>query len=221
MTKRSDQSEYIGKVYGNLTVLGLFVAEGEQVSRASCVCTCGKHTAPRLKDVKNGKTTSCGCQGALIRAESVTKHALSKTREYSIWLAMMQRCNNANHKDYKHYGGRGLKVSPELTSFPVFYEHLGQAPDGHTLDRIDVNKGYELGNVRWASRKVQSRNKRNNRALTYGDKSMCVADWVDETGLSSSLIINRIEYLGWSVEKALSTPPQKRGSTSTHATVRK
>lgn len=38
---------------------------------------------------------------------------------------------------------------------------VGKRPPGTTLDRIDNNKGYEPGNVRWTTRLVQSRNRRN------------------------------------------------------------
>ena len=119
---------------------------------------------------------------------------------------MLNRCDNPDNPNYPLYGGRGITVCDEWKDFNKFLEGVGERPANHTLDRIDVNKGYEPGNVRWATLSEQARNKRTNRVLALGDKSMCVADWVDETGLSSSLIINRIKYLGWSVEKALTTP---------------
>ena len=206
MSVRSKPEDYVGNRYANLVVEGLFIAPGENVSRAACLCDCGNKSTPLLKDLKRGLTTSCGCRGRMRRTQSLTLHDMTGTQVYRAWVSMTQRCTNKRNSNYKDYGGRGITVDPTWRSFEEFYRCVGDPPKNHTLDRIDVNKGYEPGNVRWASRKVQSRNKRNNRMLTYKGKTMCVADWVDETGLSSSLIINRIEYLGGSEEKALATP---------------
>jgi hypothetical protein len=48
-------------------------------------------------------------------------------------------------------------------SFADFFAYVGPAPSGTTLDRIDNNKGYEPGNVRWATKTVQARNTRAAR----------------------------------------------------------
>ena len=59
----------------------------------------------------------------------------------------------------EHYGGRGIEVKFE--SFQEFIDHVGDAPTlDHTLDRIDVNGHYELGNIRWATWSEQIRNRR-------------------------------------------------------------
>jgi hypothetical protein len=74
---------------------------------------------------------------------------------------MKRRCENPNDKDFPRYGGRGITVCPEWsTSFEAFLSCLGPRPAGMTLDRIDASRGYEPGNVRWATAKVQGRNRR-------------------------------------------------------------
>lgn len=76
-----------------------------------------------------------------------------------VWRSMRHRCNNPKRWDYKHYGGRGVKVCKRWDSYELFAADVGPHPGkGLTLDRIDGSKGYEPGNVRWASRTVQSRN---------------------------------------------------------------
>lgn len=84
---------------------------------------------------------------------------------YKTWDMMRQRCTNKNHTSYKRYGGRGIRVFPEWeNSFVKFSEYvekeLGPRPTGHSLDRIDNDQGYIPGNLRWASRKIQQRNRR-------------------------------------------------------------
>jgi len=173
-------------------------------------CDCGVVKFVDSYGMRSGAIKSCGCYGRSVRQAAKFRHGHGtkgmRSPEYNVWANMISRCCYEKHTDFYLYGGRGITVCDAWKDFKKFFEDVGKRPANHTLDRIDVNKGYEPGNVRWATLSEQARNKRTNRVLAIGDKSMCVADWVDETGLSSSLIINRIEYLGWSVEKALTTP---------------
>jgi len=84
---------------------------------------------------------------------------------YKTWDMIRQRCYNKNFSSYKNYGGRGIRMSPEWeSSFVKFSEYidttLGKRPEGCTLDRIDNDQGYVPGNLRWASREEQQRNRR-------------------------------------------------------------
>lgn len=74
---------------------------------------------------------------------------------------MRQRCNRPNHPAYKNYGGRGISVCPEWSSFQTFLEDVGERPGPEfSLDRIDNDGDYEPGNVRWATRSTQALNRR-------------------------------------------------------------
>jgi hypothetical protein len=85
------------------------------------------------------------------------KHKLFKT-----FNSIIQRCYNKNHKHYKYYGGRGIKMSGEFFySFKAFIEYMGEKP-GHkyTIDRIDNDGNYERGNLRWATKRQQAMNRK-------------------------------------------------------------
>lgn len=43
-----------------------------------------------------------------------------------------------------------------------YENNLGDRPDGFSIDRIDGDKNYEPGNVRWADKKTQSLNRNRN-----------------------------------------------------------
>lgn len=85
----------------------------------------------------------------------------SNSPEYNSWESMMQRCYNSNHKQYKNYGGRGIKVQKSWHEFENFYRDMGKRPKGKTLDRKNPNKNYSKGNCIWADLREQARNRRN------------------------------------------------------------
>lgn len=94
---------------------------------------------------------------------------------YRAWNNLRTRCNNQRTPDYAYYGARGITVCPEWASYEKFAADVGPHPGpGWTIDRIDNDKGYMPGNVRWATRLTQSRNRPYCRAT---DKATIIARW--------------------------------------------
>src|SRR5579872_5899824 len=127
-----------------------------------CLCECGNRVIVTGGLLRSGKTKSCGCLHSAALSTRNTKHGRSGTREYRIWKGMIERCTNPSQRCFKYYGGRGISVCQEWrTSFGAFYSHIGPIPGpDFQVDRIDNDLGYEPGNVRWATRIEQARNKR-------------------------------------------------------------
>jgi hypothetical protein len=78
--------------------------------------------------------------------------------------AARQRCTNPLIPNYENYGGRGIRFSDSLAGLSgarLLLEALGPRPSrAHTIDRIDNDGDYKIGNLRWATRKQQNLNRR-------------------------------------------------------------
>jgi hypothetical protein len=86
--------------------------------------------------------------------------------EYKVWAAMIQRCSNPNNADYPDYGGRGIRVCDRWLKFANFYADMGPRPSPqHSIDRIDNDGNYALGNCRWATAADQRANQRPRHAV--------------------------------------------------------
>ena len=82
---------------------------------------------------------------------------------YISWAHMKARSQNPNHPRFKDWGGRGIKVCKRWMDFENFLADMGERPENTTLDRIDNDKGYEPNNCRWATRKEQNQNRRDQK----------------------------------------------------------
>lgn len=131
-------------------------------------CECGTEKRVNLNNLIRGKSQSCGCLRGEISSLRSTTHGQTangvKSPTYRTWIAMNRRCHDQKATNYGWYGGRGIYVCPRWRdSFDAFLADVGERPSGLTLDRIDNNGHYEPGNVRWATHKQQSLNRRPRR----------------------------------------------------------
>lgn len=174
-----------------------------------CRCQCGSERDVLLFHLVSGATQSCGC----LTKEINTTHGESSTTrkqasdEYRTWTAMISRCENANDSSYPDYGGRGITVCDRWrNSFEAFLEDMGRRPSpGHSIDREENSKGYLPSNCRWATKKQQGRNKRNNRIIAARGQRKTMAEWAEITGLRIGTISERLRH-GWSQERSVTEP---------------
>ena len=79
--------------------------------------------------------------------------------EYHVYSVAKQRCTNPKSQRWPSHGGRGIRFL--FSSFEEFITHIGRRPAGdYSLERIDNDGNYEKGNVKWATRSEQQKNKR-------------------------------------------------------------
>lgn len=122
--------------------------------------------------------------------------------ERKVWCAMKLRCFNKDSRDYRLYGGRGIRVCDRWLSFDNFISDMGQRPTSkHMLDRIDNNGDYSPSNCRWATPIEQARNKRNNHLVPVNGRLVTLAEAQEITGVEQTTIRQRIN-LGWDAGEA-------------------
>ena len=118
---------------------------------------------------------------------------------------MKERCNNPKHTAYLRYGGRGITYDPSWNSFEKFLEDMGPKENPKLeLERIDNEKNYYKENCCWITHKEQTRNrggKRATRLYTFNEKTMCIADWAKEVGISPQSMQKRLNK-NWPLERA-------------------
>jgi hypothetical protein len=87
---------------------------------------------------------------------------------------IMQKCYNPNNPRYHQFAERGIGIADcwkgNLDRFVRDVWHaLGPRPTPeHSLDRIDNERGYEPGNLRWATKAEQATNRRSTAKVTVG-----------------------------------------------------
>ena len=132
----------------------------------------------------------------------------TKQEAYKVWEDMKQRCYNEKTKQFKDYGGRGIKMCDEWRdSFAAFYRDMGDPPPGLTIERKDNNGNYNKENCTWATRQEQADNRRSQSKehwLTLDNECHTVQDWATITGLLPATIYYRLRA-GWPIKDVLST----------------
>ncbi len=203
-----------GKRFGRLIVLRYVDKDKWRDSRWLCLCGCGNEKIILGNNLKRGAIKSCGCLSIEKLIKRSTKHGHSRRKQhsktYTAWSHMISRCTNPNDINYHNYGGRGITVCKRWRKFENFLEDMGEPPSAkHSIDRIDNNGNYCKSNCRWATDTEQQRNTRRNHSVTYNGKTQCIAAWAEEYGINDGTLRSRLR-LGWSIEKALTTPVKKR-----------
>ena len=201
----------IGDTYGCFVVTNKLGREGNY--RFVCRCSCGEEKNKSAFELMNHKLTGC----AQCKWEGVThprtkhknsprsKNVETATKKlYMVYQSMKKRCAD---KQDKNYGGRGISVDQLWLGDNGFNNFIEWAnshgyKNGLTLERVDNQKGYSPKNCIFATRSEQSRNRRNNLRF----KGEIATDVSVRLGGGKRLVDNRVRNLGWSLEKAFTTP---------------
>lgn len=210
-----------GKVFGRLTVIRREANDPSGHSRWACKCKCGGQKIATGSSMIHGETKSCGCLKIETSIENLKAienpgkqcitHGMSYSPTWRIWQGMISRCYCPTNSAYPSYGGRGITVCQRWReSFENFFNDMGTRPEGLQIERKDNRKGYTPDNCKWATRKEQCRNKRNNRKLTLNGITRLLIQWAEETGIPMKYIHKRLDR-GWTIRRALTQPVKTLG----------
>jgi len=215
--------DVVGQRYGRLVAIERVPDSGRTTWRFRC--DCGTEQNIRLDSVRRGQTQSCGClnleaasdtgRKTIVNAIAANRtngwpsrtHGKSRTPIHRTWRAMLNRCYNQNVPEYRYYGGRGISVCERWHKFENFYADVGDRPNGLSIDRINNDGNYEPGNVRWATRLQQARNRRE-----YSGKSGFKGVYPTKDGKFRALI----EFKGKRLTLGRWSTPADAGATYRH-----
>lgn len=144
-----------------------------------------------------------------MRATVIDGVSLYKQPWYGSYRSMIDRCYRETSRNYKFYGGRGIKVCEEWLD-PIKFAEWTKGSDyqpGLWIDRIDTDGDYSPENCKWSTPREQANNRRNNSILKFNGEEHTQAEWARILGVKKSLIVNRLAR-GWTVEDALSREVQ-------------
>lgn len=134
---------------------------------------------------------------------------INPPKVYRAWKGMRNRCYNPNYKGKENYSERGITVCDLWRySFEDFVMDMGEPPTPeHSLDRIDNDGNYCPNNCRWATRKQQQNNNRQNRLIEWGGRIWVFTQLANAYNINPRVLDSRLR-IGWDLEKALFTPVQ-------------
>lgn len=141
----------------------------------------------------------------------------SEGRLYVIWAGIKTRCCNPHHSNYKNYGARGITMCEEWKSYPAFESWAmksGYDPNAEkkslSIERIDNEQGYFPENCVWATPKDQMNNTRRSIKVESNGETYTLSQLADHLNMNYSTFMSRYSR-GWSIERIVNTPVQKKG----------
>lgn len=190
-----------GQRFGRWEVLRL--SELRQEKRQAipywlCQCSCGTTRPVRGAVLKAGNSTSCGCYQRERASAAATTHGAArvgkKTPTYRVWRNMICRCYEPAHLDFGRYGGRGITVCERWRhNFPNFLADMGEKPDEHSIERLDVDAGYLPENCTWIPVKHQAINRSSTVWVEHNGERMPMKHYAALMGVSYGALGKRVK----------------------------
>lgn len=168
-----------------------------------CLCKCGATRIIKGSTLRTGYRKSCGC----LVVNGTATHRMSHTRLYRTYIGMKDRCYRENSKDYKYYGGRGIKICRGWRRVDAFLKWAVASgyKDGLSIERIDPNGDYSPSNCTWVPMSDQGKNRRCVHRYQYQGELLTLSTISRRFGVNVETLRSRLKR-GLSVHVAVTTP---------------
>lgn len=180
------KEDLTGRAFGRWLVLGqaedYVDKNGNHSAMWRCKCSCDNGTEKNVsqRNLKSGKSQSCGCLHNEMMSKNFSTHKMTGSRLYYIWKGMKARCYIESHSRYEQYGARGITVCDEWRDdFKAFSDWaIENGYDENalrnecTLERKDVNGNYSPENCCWANATTQCINQNLRKDNKTGIKGI-------------------------------------------------
>lgn len=204
--------KYKDKTYGCFTVIDVVDFNNKIVK---CKCKCGSEFNKNIYKITSPThpISHCvNCDKEYKKSHPNKPYIYKNSRLKHLFYGIVDRCYNSKCKDYKWYGGKGIKVYEEwLNDVNAFCEwslNNGYS-DNLTIDRIDGDKDYCPENCRWTDWKHQQNNRCNNVKYEFNGKLLTISEISDIVGINYSTLRSRLRS-GIEPQKAFTTPLKRR-----------
>ena len=207
------RQDLINKVYTMLTVIEE-AENGRRGVRWKCRCECGNEVIVYAADLRTKHQLSCGC----LKWKGTPTHGLSDSAIRQCYYNMRKRCYSPNFKSYKDYGGRGITICEEWSTFQGFLDDmLPTHKPGLSIERKDVNGNYCKDNCCWESKKIQANNTRSNHYVEYLGEKYTLATLANKYDIDPRLLRLRL-MRGWTIDQAVSPVEELESITYNNVT---
>lgn len=123
---------------------------------------------------------------------------------------MVQRCHDPKSQAFHHYGARGIQVCERWMDVRNFVADMDDSyAHGLSLDRIDNDGSYSPENCRWSTTLQQNNNRRSTVYVEWRGERHSISEWSRIVGVPYDCLAVRLRKLGWTTEKAMTTPSQR------------
>lgn len=191
-----------GQRFGRLVVTKLAFTKERGRKVWACLCDCGGFKHATTETLRAGTAKSCGCLHKERVASLNRSHGASRTKTYRIWCGLRARCAIPSATGYAYYGGRGIKVSAQWSTYEGFLADMGACPEGTSLERRNLDGNYELGNCYWATNSQQARNTSRTRYVEVDGVKRVAMDVAAENKIANGTFKTRLYKLKWPIERA-------------------
>ncbi len=187
-----------------------------------CKCKCGNTTKISYGNFINYHAMSCGRSCPYYKEtlkKSVWANQVPKIRD--LYKHIIRRCYNPNDADYKHYGGRGVKMCDEwLNNYQTFLDWClaNGWKEGLQIDKDIKGTGliYSPETCMFVTQRINATCKRNSIRMTLAGKEVCLKTGTRMTGMKYKAALNLVKRHGFTTMEEIIAHRLKRAVRNNH-----